>query len=112
MALLLLSDIVHLNPSPIDAQPALRPDLIVSVDFHATPADGHCFMHTVQQSLSSYLNCVYISNDVLNGIKQELANNEAAYATFFTSSMSCLHSEAVEYLIANIILLTLVILYY
>ena len=121
--ILLLSGNVHPNPGPIypplpvlheksaasilskpaahhnlcAAQPVNRPDSIVSVCLHTTPADDHCFIYALSYSLSSYIGLQRTYNDLLNEIKREFSYNEATYANFHTGSTASLRSLASEY---------------
>jgi hypothetical protein len=83
MFYLLLIAGIELNPGPA-LRSLWQPDLNYSIQQALpthTPGDGHCLIHAIKSSLSTYLNLNISLTDIINYAQQELLSNENDHIT-------------------------------
>ena len=97
---LLICGDIEPNPGPVShpgyKQPALHCENVIPL---STPADGHCFLHSVSMSLFNYLNIVIEHESLIAAIRRELISHQQDYMSFFDSAPSSFHRQVDNYFI-------------
>ena len=93
----LISGNLRANPGPMVMLanfPALE-----HMSIQNTPADEHCFIHSVRASLSNFIGIIFTHDDLINPIKKEIDGNFAICTSFFARPTSVFEAPLKHYLL-------------